>query len=70
MNLRHAHAAVGFRRCIFAIAQLAFDFDIRTFLQGAGPFGQLVPADDTMPFGARLVLVAVFLFSAHAGGER
>ena len=70
MNLRHAYAAIGFRGSVFAIAQFAFDFHVSTFLQSAGPVGQLVPADDTVPFGARLVFVAAFLFPAHAGCER
>jgi hypothetical protein len=47
MNLRHAHAAIGFRRSIVAIAQFAFDFHVSTCLQGAGPKGleQIVGAD-------------------------
>ena len=70
MNFRHANTTVGFLRRVFAIAQFAFDFHVSAFLQGAGPVGQLVPAEDTVPFGARLVFVAAFLFPAHAGGER
>ena len=62
MNLRHAHAAIGFRGCLFAIAKLAFDIHVSTFLEGAGPAGQLVPAKDTVPFRAPLVFVAAFLF--------
>jgi hypothetical protein len=58
MDFSYANAAIRFRRRVLAIAQLAFDFDIRAFLQCAGPFRQLVPADDAMPFGARVVLVA------------
>lgn len=70
MNLRHTHAAMGLRGSIVAIAEFALDFHVCTFLQGAGPVGQLVPADDTVPFGARLLFVAAFLFPAHAGCQR
>ena len=70
MNLRHPHAAIRFGGSVVAIAQFAFDFHVSTFLQGTGPVGQLVPAEDTVPFRARLVVVAALLFPAHAGGER
>src|SRR5690348_12142452 len=69
MNFSHTKAVVGLWRRVFAIAQFAFNFYICTFLQCASPFGQLFPADDAMPFGARLVLVAAFLFPARVGGE-
>ena len=69
MNFSDANAAIRVRRRVFPIAQFPFDFDIRTFLQRAGPFHQLAPAQDAMPFGAGLVLAATFLFPAHARGE-
>ncbi len=69
MDFGHAKAAIGLCRRVFAVAQFAFDLDIRTFLQCAGPFRQLVPAVDAMPFGPPLVLVASVLFPAHAPGD-
>ena len=62
MDFSHAQAVIGLYRRIFAIAQFAFDFDIRTFLQCASPFRQLFPADDAMPFGRVLYSLLPFSF--------
>jgi hypothetical protein len=57
----HANAAIGFSGSIFAISQFAF-FDVCAFPQATCPFRQLVPTDDAMPFGGRLVFVLPFSF--------
>ncbi len=62
IDLRHANAAIGFRGSEFAITELAFNFHIGAFLQSAGPFAQLIPADDAMPFHARLYSLVPFSF--------
>ena len=63
------NAAIGFSGSIFAISQFAFNFDVCAFLQAICLFRQLVPADDAMPFRARLVFVAV-LFPTHPSRKR
>ena len=70
VDLGHSNAAIGFRGSEFAIAQLTFDFHTGPFLQSGGPFAQLIPADDTMPFDACLVFTRSFLFPADTGSER
>jgi len=69
MDLRQADAPIGFCRSIVAIPQFALDFDVSALLQGTGPVGEFVPAKDAVPFRARLVLVAAFLFPADTSSE-
>ena len=69
MNFRHPNSTVGFHRRVFAIAQFTFNFHVSALLQHAGLFRQFAPADDAMPFWARLVLGAALLLPTDARSE-
>jgi hypothetical protein len=52
------------------VPEFAFDLDVSALLQSAGPFTELVPADNAMPFRARSVFATAALFPAHVRSER
>ena len=41
---------------VIAAAQLAFDTDMRSLLEGRGVFAQLAPGPDAVPFGPFLTI--------------
>ena len=58
--------AIGLK---LTIPEFALGFDEGALLEGAGPFSELPPNHDPMPFGSRFIFAGVLLLPTHVGCE-
>src|SRR5580704_16395042 len=69
MDLGGADLRVGTIGLKLPIAEFPLGFDEGALLEGAGPFSELPPNHDPMPFGSRFVFAGVLFLPTHVGCE-